>query len=178
MGIPIDPALAENYQAIVDNPDDPRGWKDIAEMADRQASPGLAAYARAQAAGEGADITPANAVPSYRNTRSKGLGKDVDGVNEPPISFDKTTPGTRFPDLVPGDVTPTSVDPTGARGRRAKDVSQNPSTAANQVQADPAAPLADKPAAAAETTKPPATPADAERRYNAIPPEQDQSSGR
>lgn len=178
MGVPIDPETAENYHAIVDDENDPRGWDDIAQMATDQASPGLAAYARAQAAGRGDQVTPRNAVPSYKNTRSKGVGKDLDGVNEPPESIDKVTPGTRFPTLQPGDVTPTSVDPTGSTGRRAKDVSQNPSTAAAKVQADPSAPVADHPAAAAETTKPPTTPAEAEKRYNAVPPEQDQNAGR
>jgi hypothetical protein len=170
MGIPIDPELAENYHAIVDNPADPRSWADIADMADRQASPGLAAYAREQAAAGGSNITPAAAVPSYKNTRSKGIGKDIDGVGEPPVSFDKTTPGTRFPDLKPGDVTPTSVDPTGTTGRRAKDVSQNPSTAAPRVQADPTEPLSDKPAAASETVKPPQTTQQAAQAYNTEPP--------
>lgn len=177
MGVPIDPQLAENYHAIVNDETDPRGWDDIAEMADKQASPGLAAYARAQAAGKGDDVTPSRAVPSYRNTRSKGIGKDVDGVNEPPVSIDKTTPGTRFPDLVPGDVTPTSVDPTGRTGRRAKDVSQNPSTAAKQVQADPTTAVGEHPASSSETVKPPHTTAEAEQRYNATP-DTDPNSGR
>lgn len=176
MAIPIDPETAENYHAIVEDENDPRGWEDIAQMADQTASPGLAAYARAQAAGAGKDIDPRNAVPSYRNTRSKGVGKDLDGVGEPPISIDKVTPGTRFPDVQTGDVTPTSVDPTGTTGRRSKGVSQNPSTEADKVQADPSAPLAEHPAAASETTKAPATPAEAEKQYNAVPP--DQASGR
>lgn len=177
MAVPIDPQAADNYHAIVEDPNDPRGWEDIAQMAEEQASPGLAAYARAQAAGKGANIDPRNAVPSYRNTRSKGQGKDLDGIGEPPLSIDKVTPGTRFPDIEQGDVTPTSVDPTGTTGRRAKDVSQNPSTAAAKVQADPAAPVAEHPAAASETTKAPATPAEAEKQYNAAPV-QDQPSGR
>lgn len=178
MAVPIDPETAENYHAIVQDENDPRSWDDIAQMADQQASPSLAAYARAQAAGKGEDIDPRDAVPSYRNTRSKGQGKDLDGVAEPPESIDKVTPGTRFPALQAGDVTPTSVDPTGTTGRRAKGVSQNPSTAADKVQADPAAPVAEHPAAASETTKAPATPAEAEQRYNAAPADQDQPSGR
>ena len=171
MAVPIDPETAANYHAIVNDESDPRGWDDIAQMAADQQSPSLAAYARAQAAGDGASVDPRNAVPGYHNTRSKGIGKDIDGVNEPPESFDKTTPGTRFPTLQVGDVIPTSVDPTGTTGRRAKGVSQNPSTAATKVQADPAAPLAEHPAAAGETVKPPTTPAEAQAQYNAQPPE-------
>lgn len=175
MGVPIDPELAENYHRLVE--DGKRTWEDIAEMAEGAASAGLAAYARAQAAGKGDEVTPRNAVPSYKNTRSKGIGKDVDGVAEPPLSIDKTTPGTRFPDLAQGDVTPTSVDPTGTTGRRAKGVSQNPSTAAEKVQADPSEPVADHPAAASQTVKPPTTPIEAQQQYNPTP-EQDPGSGR
>lgn len=165
MGIPIDPEIAENYHAIADDENDPRTWKDIAKMAEEQASPSLAAYAREQAAGKGDDTVPAAAVPSYKNTRSKGQGKDPDGINEPPISIDKVTPGTRFPDLQLGDVTPTTVDPTGEIDDSLKEVSQNPSTAVKKVQAEPTEPLPDH-VTRRTTERAPDTVEEAQDRYN------------
>jgi hypothetical protein len=158
MGIPIDPELAENYQGLVD--DGLRTWKGILKMAEDSGDAALAAHAREQASAKGQNVTPADAVPSYKNTRSKGQGKAPDGIGEPPISIDKVTPGTRFPDVAEGDVTPTTVDPTGA----------NPSTAAEKVQAHPDEPL---PAAGevkrSTTTAAPDTVEEAQAAYNGPP---------
>ena len=171
MGIPIDPEIADNYRAIAEDKNDPRSWDDIAKLAEEQSSPSLAAYAREQAAGKGDNITPSTAVPSYKNTRSKGLHKDPDGINEPPVSIDKVTPGTRFPDVQPGDVLPTAVDPTGAIDDKLKQVSQNPSTTVNKVQAHPDEALPPTGEVRRSTTAAaPNTIEDAQARYNGDEP--------
>lgn len=56
--------LAENYDAIVADPERRLTYKQLAKQAKAQNDPQLAAWARARAAAGGRDITPTNATPA------------------------------------------------------------------------------------------------------------------
>jgi hypothetical protein len=66
----IDQWVADNYDAIV--ADKRRGvtYESLAEDADAKNAPDLAAWARAQAAKAGADVTPVDALPDVKSVRA------------------------------------------------------------------------------------------------------------
>lgn len=60
-GVDIPQHVADNYDALVADPDRNLTWDGVAERADAEGDKALAAWARRQAAGDGKDVTPTTA---------------------------------------------------------------------------------------------------------------------
>ena len=57
----VDPSVAENYEALVADEARNLSYKKVADAAEAEGDPALAAWARKRAAGKGADVTPTKA---------------------------------------------------------------------------------------------------------------------
>lgn len=78
----IDAHVADNYRALVEDPNRTLTYKTIAETAEEQNDPGLAAWARREAAGKNEDVTPVAANPKPDKLATRRIGKDTHVVEE------------------------------------------------------------------------------------------------
>ncbi|MEZ3156861.1 hypothetical protein AB1K56_08000 [Microbacterium sp. BWR-S6Y] len=62
-GVDIEQHVADNYRALVADPDRNMTFKDVAQRAEAEGDKTLAAWARQQAAADGKDVTPDEASP-------------------------------------------------------------------------------------------------------------------
>lgn len=94
---PVEDYVAENYEAIVADENSGKSWSDIADMADKNNSPSLAAFARAKASKSKADVTPTGAtyeaptkvVRQEQDPESQKF-KDVEfDIQEPAVGAEK-----------------------------------------------------------------------------------------
>ncbi len=68
-GVDIEQHVADNYRALVDDPDRNLSFDDVAKRADAEGDKTLAAWARQEAANGGDDVTPTNATPDPEKAR-------------------------------------------------------------------------------------------------------------
>jgi len=68
-GVDIPQHVADNYDALVADPDRNLSYDGVAERAENEGDATLAAWARQKAAGEGKDVTPTNATPDPEQAR-------------------------------------------------------------------------------------------------------------
>lgn len=68
-GVDIEQHVADNYRALVADPNRNLSYKEVAERAEAEGDKSLAAWARQEAADGGGDVTPTNATPDPDKAR-------------------------------------------------------------------------------------------------------------